>query len=54
MHVNWFNLTASALYLYMAIQILCGTEYSAAAQAGTYFVIAVVMLNYSFLFKKEG
>lgn len=54
MYVNWLNLTASALYLCMAIQVLCGKEYSATVQAVNYFVIAVVMLIYSFLFKKEG
>lgn len=53
MIVNWFNLVASALYLYMAIQVLGGAEFSAVTQAMTYFVMAVVTLNYSFLFRKE-
>lgn len=53
MEINWFNFIASALFLYMGVQILNGVKYDIYAQAFTYFSVAVALLNYSFLFKKE-
>ena len=54
MKINWFNFIASALFLYMGVQILNGVKYDIYAQAFTYFSVAAALLNYSFLFKKEG
>lgn len=54
MEINWFNFIASALFLYMGVQILNGVKYDIYAQAFTYFSVAVALLNYSFLFEKEG
>ncbi|MFD2868505.1 hypothetical protein ACFSY7_08335 [Kurthia populi] len=54
MKINWFNFIASALFLYMGVQILNGVKYDIYAQAFTYFSVAVALLNYSFLFEEES
>lgn len=53
MIINWFNLVASALYLYLAIQVLCGATISVSGQVTMYITASVSLLYYSFLFKKE-